>query len=336
MKRFSFKNFLFNVMFGLLLAMFTPLPAAAAIGLTLAGGTTMSFIPQSTVLRAGVAKEIWTDQIMEGFYPKDDFLAWSRDMSSLVEYNQLNLAEAGADPLLLIDNTDYPITSAVRTDVPKTIALRTLDTNSTIVRNLEALEASYDKRESVLRGHRNVLRKGSVQLAAHYWAPQSNGTYTPVLATTGAVINSRKRLQFEDVLELRSKLLALDADLSSFAMCLHPLHEGDLMAQDMKLYKEMMANGKLWEFTYFVNSQVPRFNASTGAKVAFQAAAAGTDTVATIFWSRDEVMRADGTVEMFAKFKDPDQKGDVFNFQKRFVALPFRNKLQGAIYSPQS
>lgn len=321
-------------MFAVLIATFIPIPTAAAVGVSVVGGTLMSFT--QPVVRAGVAKEIWTDQIMEGYYPADDFLTWSRDMSSLVEYNTLNLAEAGADPDLLIDNSVYPITSAVRTDVPKTIALRTLDTNSTIVRNLEALEASYDKRESVLRAHRNVLRKGSIQLATHFWAPQSNGTFTPVIAASGAADGSRKRLTFEDVLALRSQLVLIDADLSSFAMCLHPLHEADLLAQDMELYKTMMMSGKLWEFKYYTNSQVPRFNKSTGAKVAFGAAAAGTDTPATMFWSKDEVMRADGSVEMFAKFKDPDQKGDVFNFQKRFVALPFRSKMLGAIYSPAS
>ena len=98
----------------------------------------------------------------------------------------------------------------------------------------------------------------------------------------------------------------------------------------------MITAGKIWGIPYFVNSQTPRFNSGTGAKVAFQAVAAPTDTIASILWSRDEVMKADGSLDMFAKYQDPDQKGDVFNFQKRFVALPFRNKIQAAIYSPLS
>ena len=47
-------------------------------------------------------------------------------------------------------------------------------------------------------------------------------------------------------------------------------------------------------------------------------------------------MKADGTVDVFAKYNDPDQKGDVINFQKRFIALPLRSKGLGAIYSPLS
>jgi hypothetical protein len=332
-KRFNPGNFMFNLLVVSML-MLAGLPAVPVLGASVIAGTALSYMKAPGVVMAGIQKEIWTDIIMEGFYPKDDFLSWSRDMSELVEFNTLNLAEAGADPALLIDNDVYPISAGTRTDTPKTIVLRTLDTESTIVRNLEKMESSYNKMESVVRGHRNALRKGSIQLAAHFWAPQANGAYTPVLAATGAVSNGRNTLLFEDILSVRAKLVALDVDISSMAMMLNPLHEADLLAQDMKLYKEMLTAGSLWGIKLFTNSQTPRFNATTGAKVAFQAAPAVTDTIASILWSRDEVMRADGTVDVFAKYNDPDQKGDVINFQKRFVALPFRSKIQAAIYSP--
>jgi hypothetical protein len=273
---------------------------------------------------------------MEGFYPKDDFLSWSRDMSELVEYNTLNLAEAGADPNLLIDNAVYPIAAATRTDVPKTITLRTLDTDSTIVRNLEKKETAYNKMESVVRAHRNTLRKGAIQLAAHFWAPQADGVFTPVIVATGDLIGGRRRLQFEDILLLQAKFDIMDVDPASLAIMLNPLHKSDLMFQDMKLYKDVISSGSIFGLKYFSNSQTPRFNATTGTKVAFQAAPAGTDTQASVIWSKDEVMRADGSVDVFAKYNDPDQKGDVINFQKRFVALPFRSKVLGAIYSPHA
>lgn len=311
--------------------------ALPAIGAGLAAGAAKSFIKMpSGALQAGIAKEIWTDILMEGFYPKDDFLSWSRDMSELVEYNTLNLAEAGADPNLLIDNAVYPIAAATRTDVPKTITLRTLDTDSTIVRNLEKKESAYNKMESVVRGHRNTLRKGAIQLAAHFWSPQADSVFTPVIVATGDLIGGRRRLQFEDILLLQAKFDIMDVDPASLAIMLNPLHKSDLMFQDMKLYKDVIGSGNIFGLKYFSNSQTPRFNAATGAKVAFQAAPAGTDTQASVIWSKDEVMRADGSVDVFAKYNDPDQKGDVINFQKRFVALPFRSKVLGAIYSPHA
>ena len=36
----------------------------------------------------------------------------------------------------------------------------------------------------------------------------------------------------------------------------------------------------------------------------------------------------------YTTYKDPDNKGDVINFQMRFVALPLRTKAIAAIYSP--
>ncbi len=328
-------NFGFNMIIALIFSCIFSVAAIPVMALSVVAGTAMSYIDKAPgMLFAGVQKEIWTDIIMEGFYPKDDFLSWSRDMSELVEFNTLNLAEAGVDPDVLIDNTTYPITAATRTDAAKTIVLRTLDTESTIVRNIEAMESSYNKMESVVRGHRNALRKASIQLAAHYWAPQADGAFTPVIAATGDSNGTRKVLTFEDILSIRARLTAIDADLNAFALMLNPLHEADLMAQDLKLYKEVIVAGKIFGFSFFVNSQTPRFNSSTGAKVAFQAVGAVTDTIASILWSRDEVMKADGSLEIFAKYRDPDQKGDVFNFQKRFVALPFRSKMQAAIYSP--
>ena len=334
-KRFNLGNFMFNMLFASLL-MLAGLPALPVLAGSIGTGTALSALKQPGVLMLGVQQELWTDILMEGFYPKDDFLSWSRDMSELVEFNTINLAEAGADPNLLIDNAVYPIAAATRTDVPKAIVLRTLDTDSTIVRNLEKMESSYAKMESVVRGHRNVLRKGGIQLAAHFWAPQANSTYTPVLAASGDLVGGRRLLTFEDVLKIRSSIVMLDGDLDAFAVCLNPLHEADLMAQDMKLFKEIIAMGKVFGIKMFTNSQTPRFNAGTGAKVAYGAAPAVTDTIASFLWSKDEVMKADGTVDVFAKYNDPDQKGDVINFQKRFVALPFRNKMQAAIYSPQA
>ena len=336
MKTFSLKNYLFN--FFVLLVIALPLGVAApavAAGGSLVTGTLMSSLPKNITMMA-IQKQIWTDKLMEGFYPKDDFLMASVDMTELVDYNTINLAEAGVDPAVLIDNTSYPINAATRSDVPLSITLKTLDTESTIVRNIEKKELSYNKMESVVRSHRNSLRKGAIKLAAHYWAANADGTYTPVIAATGDLSNGYKKLKFEDILVIRAKLVALDIDITRVNIMLNPRHETDLLEQDMKLYKEIIATGNIFNMRYFVNSQTPRFNAPTATRVAYGAAPAGTDTIASTLWVTDEVMKADGSVDVFAKYNDPDQKGDVINFQKRFIALPLRSKGLGAIYSPLS
>lgn len=56
-----------------------------------------------------INKEVWTDIIKEQPIQQDDFLNESEDLSALVEYNTLHLAEAGVEPEVFIDNDTYPV-----------------------------------------------------------------------------------------------------------------------------------------------------------------------------------------------------------------------------------
>jgi hypothetical protein len=333
-KRFNFGNFLFNMMVALFAMVAFGINPAVAVGGAIAGGTALSYMPGDSVLRAGLLKELWTDMILEGFYPKDSFLSEGRDMSSLVDYNTINLAEAGANPTVLIDNTSYPIAAAVRTDVPLTLTLKTLDTTSTILRNVEEMETAYNKMASVVYGHKMELRKTAAKLAAWNWSPQANAANTPVIATTGGTAGTRKMLALADVLNMRKQFDLLDIPDDGRVLVLNPDHESHLIAEDLELYKAVMNmnSPNLFGFKLYRTSVTPIYVASTGAKAAYGTTPGATHSVASFAFHKDEVMKAMGTIEMFAKFKDPDQKGDVINFQMRFCALPLRAKAIGAIY----
>lgn len=337
-KRFSFGNLMFNFMVTLAFVMLSGVAALPAFGASLVAGTALSFMERAPgTLFAGLQKEIWTDILLEGFYPDSSFISQARDMSSLVEYNTINLAEAGASPIVLIDNSSYPISVAQRSDTPLTLALKTLDTTSTVVRNVEEMETSYDKMASVIYGHKQELMRIATKLAAWNWAPASDATLTPVIAATGALSGGYKKLTFADVLTLMKRFNLADIPEDGRCLVLNPIHEADLIAEDLALYKAAMAGNTLFGFKLFRTSVTPVYNASTGIKCAYGAAAApSTDTISSFAFQKDEVMKAMGTVEMFANFKDPAHKGDVVNFQMRFVALPLRSKAIAALYSPRS
>ena len=61
-------------------------------------------------------KEIWINQIKQNFYPDSSFLNFVRDFSALVEFDAINIAEAGVDPDVLINNNTYPIAVKQRVD----------------------------------------------------------------------------------------------------------------------------------------------------------------------------------------------------------------------------
>ena len=275
-----------------------------------------------------IEKQIWISILMEGFYPDRTFLTRSVDMTPMVEYNKINLAEAGVAPEVLVDNTDYPVPTASRKDTALELPLHTFDTKNTVVRNVEEMELAYAKMESVVRQHRNTLQAKTAAYAANSWAPAQDTELTPVSPTTGT-----GRMSFEDVLRMDAWFRSKDIDPATLVAVLSPYHLADLQSEDMKLYKTMLESNRLLGFSLYNFSQLPYYNRTTGAKVAFGTTPAGGDGQCSLFYSDQEVMRADGDIEVFAKYKDPGERGDVIGFQKRFTALPIRNKFQAAIYS---
>lgn len=281
-----------------------------------------------------IEKQIWIDALMEGFMPDTSFLADSVDMSEHVEHNKINLAEAGIDPKVLIDNTDYPVATSSREDMPLELPLHTFDTENTIVRNIEQKELAYNKVDSVVRSHRNALLKKEAAFAAHNWCPTKNSEFTPVFATAGAVNKAGyKALSFEDILNIVSRYRMLDVDIATLVSVLSPIHHADLQAEDMKLYKEVLASGNIFGLKLHSFSRTPTFNSATGVRNAFGAAAADTDTVSSLVYCKTEVMRAVGTTDAFVTLADPGARGDILGYQQRFTALPIRGKYIGAIYS---
>lgn len=288
---------------------------------------------------ANLNKEIWVDQILEGFYPDSSFLKYVKDFSALVEYDKINMAEAGIDPNVLINNTTYPINVVQRIDTPVSIELDKFETENTLIRRPEVIEYSYDQLESVIRGHRQSLRAKTAEKAAHAFAPQKDGDYTPVIKTTGASFNGRKRLTFENILELKSRFDSVDIPLEERYLVLAPEHATDLLMEDIKLFKDLtnIKDGKPFNFAGFYMlqfSRVPKYELKSGA---FEKIIFGTESesknFASFAFQADEVMKADGETYMYATEDDAKERGTIVGFDKRFIAVPMRNKGIGAIVS---
>lgn len=287
---------------------------------------------------ATLEKEIWVNQLMENFYPDSSFLKYARDFSALVDYNAINMAEAGADPKVLVNNTTYPIKITQRVDKPLRIELDKFETENTLVRRPEVIEYSYDQLESVLMGHRNTLRAKTAMKAAHAYAPQEDSTYTPVIQTTGAAVSGRKRLQIDDILLLKERYDNAMIPLEGRYLVLNPSHVTDLILFDAKNLGNLtdLQNGKPKRFAGFnilQTASTPKYNSSL-QKIAFDGEEEGN--FCSFSFHSDEVMKADGDVFMYARENDPAERGTIVGFDKRFIALPIRNKGVGAIVSASS
>ncbi len=283
-------------------------------------------------------KEIWVNQLLDKFYPNSSFLEYAKDFSSLVEYNAINMAEAGVDPEVMINNTTYPIKVTQRIDEPIRIELDLFETENTLVRHPEVVEYSYDQLESVLMGHRNRLRARTAEKAAHAFAPQSDGDFTPIVRTSGEKAGKRLRMTVEDILSLKERFDDANIPLEGRFLVLNPRHLSDLILFDVKAFKDItdIVSGEPKRFAGFSilqTSITPMYDNATGEKLRFGIPKTDSGTFCSFAFHRDEVMKADGDVNMYAKENDPEERGTIVGFDKRFIALPLRNKGIGAIVS---
>jgi len=274
---------------------------------------------------AGLLKEIWIGKLMELFYPKGEWLLESEDMSMWVDNNMINLADMGADPNVLVNNTTYPIAITERTDGAIALPLDYFDTENTVVRNATSIQLAYNKLESVVRQHRNAMRKKNLAKAAHAYGPSANGTYKPVLEIGASIIDT--------FIDMEARFNELEVDQDGRICLLLPAHKAKLRKEDKALYKDIFgANGTkmLYSFKMYDCTQTPVYDGATKIKKAFGAAGAGGDIKSSLFYSKFEVMRAEGQYDMFSRLKDPEARGDIIGFQKRFLAMPIRDKYIGA------
>lgn len=284
-------------------------------------------------------KQIWIAQILENFYPSDNFLTPVSDFSAFVDNDVIHFASAGIDPKVLINNTTYPIKTVQRTDDDCPVELDLFETENTLVRRPEAVELAYNKLESVLSQHRNTLRKAVSSKAIHAFAPTKDTTDTPVIQTTGATRNGRKRMTFEDLLTLKERFDDAEIPLEDRYIVLHPKHVTDLLLEDVKLFKNLtdIQDGEPFRFAgfgCFQFSQMPFYTLVNGSleKIAYNAEEQGERFASVAFYAK-EVMKADGDIHMYARMDDPEERATIVGFDKRFIAMPIRGKGIGAIVS---
>jgi hypothetical protein len=281
---------------------------------------------------AGLNKEVWIKQLLEPMRAQMGWLSEADDMSEHVENDTINLADAGVDPDVLINNTTYPIPIVARTDNPIALPLDIMRTENTVVRDAETIWLSYNKLESVLRGHRNALLTTGRVRAAHAYAPAGDNTYTPVIQSTGSLVSARRLLKLEDLSSLKKRFDDFDAPEDNRIVLLSSAGADALRKQDISLFKEFMklpAGGymNLFGFKIYPWNRQAVYDGSLAKKALNAVAAPSTDRAALVTaFVGSEVMRAEGSLKMFTTGPDDAQiDGTAAGFRQAFIALPKRD-----------
>ena len=107
----------------------------------------------------------------------------------------------------------------------------------------------------------------------------------------------------------------------------------DLMLQDLKAYKNIWNENRLFSFRVVRCSLTPGYLNTTHEKKAWGAAATTDDVPASLAYHEDSVGRCQGDFDMYSALKDPQHRGDIIGFNMRGMALPITGKYIGALLS---
>ncbi len=331
-QKFSLKGLALNIVAGLMLALAFQVSPLIGVAITggLAIGKKVFCDATGYAMFVDLAPEIWTSDVKDNFFPDTSFMSEPSDFSYAVNADAINMAEAGADPSVLKNNTTYPVSTADAGDTPIRKVLDYYDTTTTVVRNAIAVELNYNQRQLYTAKHKRVLLQKISNDGAYAYAPLQAATLNPVLDATG----DSASVILDRIIELQTAYNNMDAPTDGRILVMHPNHISIVAKEDKTLFKSFEATpGKmLFGFKVYQYTASPLYVKSTGVKAAQGVAFNGSIHARCSFsFLKDETMKAMGTLTMFSLMNDPALKGDSFNFQQRAYVDKIRNRYAGAI-----
>lgn len=247
---------------------------------------------------------------------------------------------------VLINNTTYPIGSQTFTDDEAIIKLDKYQTKVTTLSDDQVMGASYERIDSATRAHTRAILSNKFKKAIHALSPAKETNNTPVIATTGAVVDGRAKLQYKDLLSLKRKLDNNQVPLEGRRLVLSSNHVNDLL-EDRDRFANLLSNmnnGKLAPkiagfeiYSYAINPNYFKNGQDNDlfTKVPF-GAIGGVE--ASVCFSVDNVAKKTGLTKQYFKpaANDPDNQTNRLNYRHYFIAMPFQMKYMGAIVSAET
>ena len=290
-------------------------------------------------LREGVLTEVWTGElikILRGFL-EGSWLDGITDASALAENDVIHLADVGADPDVLVNNTTYPIAIQELKDGDKAISLDKFVTKATPITDDELYAISYDKMARVRDSHTAAINESKFVKAAH-----SIASSTKKVATTGAPdpATGRHALTIKDILSVKAAMDKLKVPADNRRLVLTPDHINDLLSISesfARQYNIDTVNGRvarLYGFDIYEFGNCPVFD-SAGAKQALGTAEGTGKFMASFAFYAPRVFKATGSTKMYYSEaqSDPLNQRNLVNFRHYFIAMPKKEDAMVTLYN---
>ena len=294
-------------------------------------------------------KEIWVQDIQEALNRNADFLPYSVDHSAYIAFGVVHVPQSGANPTVNVNPSVLPLTIAQRTDTDLTYNLNQYALSPTLITNIDELQNSYDKRQSVIGQQMSTLTQTIGDYTAVSWC--ASGAANIVL-TTGAAGTSlppsgtgtRNAVALVDIANLAKKLdkdnvprtgrkLLMQADMFWELFTISEV----VRASYNGFQVNALATGvvaQLFGFDIMVRPTVAVFSKTGTSAKAVGAAAAADDRLACIAWHQTTVSRALGAMNpMYDAGSNgngkPEYLGSIFNMEVMLGSAILRTDMKG-------
>lgn len=294
-------------------------------------------------------KEIWVNQVVETLNQDAAFISSSVDHSAYIAFGTVHVPQSGANPNVLVNPTSFPLTISPRTDTDRTYLMNQYALEPTLIGNLDALQVSYDKKNSVIGQQISTLVERIGTQVAYTWSPTGasnvvvttgtagsslapGATGTRKMVTLADVANCAKKLDKDNVPRIGRKLL-MNSDMFWELFTISEV----VRASYNGFQNNVLANGtiaQLFGFDIIMRPTVSIYTVTTNVPKAVGAATAITDNLGCIAFHTSTVSRALGAINPMYDAGDngngkPEYLGSIFNMEVMLGSAILRADMKG-------
>ena len=298
-------------------------------------------------------QEVWAKDIQDTLNRNADFLPYSVDHSSYIAFGTVHIPQSGANPTVEVAPSSLPLTINQRTDTDRTYSLVQYALQPTLITNIDDLQVSYDKRQSVVGQQINTLTQTIGDYVAVSWAASGasnivettgsagtslppSGTGTRKAVALADIINCAKKLDKDNVPRQGRKLLMqtdMFWELMAISDVLRASYNG-FQGQPNVLATGVVA--MLYGFEIMLRPTVAVFTKTGTSAKAVTAAAAADDRLACIAWHPSTVCRALGAINAYYDAGSngngkPEYLGSIFNMDVMLGSTTMRTDSKGIV-----
>lgn len=278
-----------------------------------------------------ILTEVWARDIAEKLFPEDSFVMQAVSDDAWVNNKTVHRPQAGALPNVAINRSVFPAASVQRTDTDNTYDLDEFTSDPTLIRDIEEVEVSYAKRQSVLQNHISQLNVKIANQMAFKWSATGASnilrtTGSNTAANTPGATGLRKMLTLNDLLLAKNFFDDMDVPSEGRYILLPATMYNNLVNAEKSILlstdfrsdatvKDGMVT-KIFGFNIFTRGRenVLRYsNAGTPVAIAPATAGAATDNAAALCWHKNFVAKAKGSIKVYSDIDKPEYYGSVFS-----------------------